>query len=91
SLIAEEEYQKLRNQIKAQFVNKNSRVAGIAEDLSKYFMLYGDTDLINSEIEKYMEVTKNDIKNAAAKYLKKENRVVLYYLPINSRQNGVKK
>jgi predicted Zn-dependent peptidase len=91
SLIAEEEYQKLRNQIKAQFVNKNSRVAGIAEDLSKYFMLYGDTDLINSEIEKYMEVTKDDIKNAAAEYLKKENRVVLYYLPINSRQNGVKK
>jgi len=86
SLVTDEEYQKIRNQIKTQFVNKASHVAGIAEDLSKYFMLYGDTDLINSEIDKYMEVTKEDIKNAAEKYLNKQNRVVLYYLPLNSKK-----
>jgi predicted Zn-dependent peptidase len=86
SLITDEEYQKLRNQIKTRFVNKNSRVAGIAENLSKYFMLYGDTDLINSEIDKYFEVSKEDIKNAAIKYLNRQNRVVLYYLPKKFQQ-----
>lgn len=86
SLITDEEYEKLRNQIKTRFVNKNSRVSGIAEDLSKYFMLYEDTDLINSEIELYMEVSKEDIKNAAIKYLNKQNRVVLYYLPKSSQR-----
>lgn len=86
SLITDEEYEKLRNQIKTRFVNKNSRVSGIAEDLSKYFMLYEDTDLINSEIELYMEVSKEDIKNAANKYLNKQNRVVLYYLPKSSQR-----
>lgn len=80
-LISEQEFQKLRNQIENDFVTANSSVAGIAESLANYKMYYGDANLINTEIERYMKVTREDIQKAAKKYFSKNNRVVLYYLP----------
>lgn len=80
-LISDEEFQKLKNQIENDFVSSNSRVAGIAESLANYRMYYGDTNLINSEIDRYLAVTKEEIMEAAKKYYQKDNRVVLYYLP----------
>ncbi|MCB0638141.1 MAG: insulinase family protein [Lewinella sp.] len=79
-LISEEEFQKLRNQIEASFITSNSSVAGIAESLANYEMYYGDANLINTEIDRYMAVTREDIRAAARKYFVPENRVVLYYL-----------
>lgn len=86
NLISEEEFQKLRNQIENDFISSNSRVAGIAESLANYHMYYGDADLINTEIERYMKVTREDIQRVANKYFSKENRVVLYYLPKSAQQ-----
>jgi predicted Zn-dependent peptidase len=80
-LISDEEFQKLRNQVENDFVSSNSRMAGIAESLANYHIYYGDANLINTELERYLEVTKEDILNAARKYYNKNNRVVLYYLP----------
>ncbi|MDN4166178.1 pitrilysin family protein [Cytophagales bacterium LB-30] len=80
-LITEEEFQKIRNQVENDFVSGNATMAGIAESLANYQMYFGDANLINTEIERYMKVTREDIKAVANKYLNKENRVVLYYLP----------
>lgn len=85
-LIPEEEFQKLRNQIENDFISGNSRVAGIAESLANYHMYFGDANLINTEIERYMKVTREDIQRVANKYFTKENRVVLYYLPKSAQQ-----
>ncbi len=79
-LISDREFQKLRNQVENDFVNSNSSVAGIAESLANYYMYFGDAGLINKEIERYLAVTKEDLKNAATKFYTKENRVVLYFL-----------
>ncbi len=79
--VTEKEFQKLKNQIENDFVSGNSTVAGIANSLARYHVLLGDTDLINSEIERYNKVTIDDIQRVAKKYLVANNRVVLYYLP----------
>lgn len=79
--ISDDEFQKLRNQVENDFVTSNSRVAGIAESLANYKMYYGDANLINTELNRYLAVTKDDIKNAAIKYYNNNNRVVLHYLP----------
>ena len=80
-LISENEFQKLRNQIENDFISSNSKVVGIAESLANYHTYYGDANLINTEIDRYLKVTREDIQAAAKKYFNKNNRVVLYYLP----------
>jgi zinc protease len=87
-LITEREFQKLRNQMESQFVQQNSTVAGRAENLANYHVYYGDANLINNEIDRYMKVTKEDIQRVANKYLTKNNRVVLHYLPKSAQQSN---
>ncbi|MFO8148194.1 MAG: M16 family metallopeptidase [Bacteroidota bacterium] len=83
-LISEREFEKLQNTFENRFVNSNSSVAGIASSLATYHMLYGDTDLINKEIEIYRSVTREDIQRVANEYLNKNQRLVLKYLPKTS-------
>ena len=80
-LISKEEFQKLKNQIENDMISKNSRIEGIAENLADYFVYYGDANLINTEVDRYMKVTREDIQQVAKKYFRKDNRVVLHYLP----------
>ncbi len=81
TLISEMEFQKLQNQLENDFVSANNTVAGIAESLANYEMYYGDANLINTELERYRKVTREDIRAAANKYFTKNARVVLYWLP----------
>lgn len=79
--ISEEEFQKLKNQVENDFISANSEMVGIAENLANYHVYFKDANLINNEIDRFMKVTREDLQKAALKYLNKENRVVLYYLP----------
>ena len=80
-LISDEEFQKLKNQTENDFISRNSRVAGIAESLANYKMYFGDANLVNTELDRYLAVTKEDFQRVAKKYFAQSNRVVLYYLP----------
>jgi predicted Zn-dependent peptidase len=81
SLISDPELQKLKNQVETDYVNQDATDQGIAENLAYYYTFYHNTNSINTELEKLMKVTKEDIKRVADKYLTDKNRVVLYYQP----------
>ena len=83
--ITEDELAKCKNQIEKDFVNQNQRVLGIVENLANYHVYYGNANLINTELERYMKVTTADMIAAAKKYFTKNNRLVLYYLPDSSK------
>jgi predicted Zn-dependent peptidase len=80
-LISEKDYQKLQNKAENAFVNSNSSVSGIANSLARYYMLYGNTNLVNTEIDIIRSITRDDIKAIAKKYLNTNQRLVLEYLP----------
>lgn len=81
-LITDEEFGKLKNMIESDFILSNSTMAGIAESLSDYYTFHKkNTNLINTELDNYMAVTKADIQRVAKTYFVKSNRVILYYLP----------
>lgn len=80
-LISERDYQKLLNKFENGFVSSNASIEGIANSLARYYMLYGDTSLINNEINIYRSITREEIRDIANKYLKPNQRLVLEYLP----------
>ncbi len=80
-LISERDYQKLLNKFENGFVNSNASVEGIANSLARYYMLYGDTNLINNEIDIYRSINREEIREVANKYLNTNQRLVLEYLP----------
>ena len=80
-LISEEDYQKLQNQMENNFVNANSSVEGIADTLADSYLLKGNTNLINEEINIYRSITREDLRNAARKYLNSNQRAIINYLP----------
>ena len=81
NLISERDYQKLLNKFENGFVSSNASVEGIANSLARYYMLFGDTNLINNEIDIYRSITREEIKKVANKYLNTTQRLVLEYLP----------
>ena len=81
NLISEEDYQKILNGIENSFVASKSGVQNIAHALADAYMLGGDTNKINEELKIYQSVTREDIRNVAKKYLNKNQRVIIHYLP----------
>ena len=85
-LISERDYQKIQNKFENDFVNSNSSIEGIANSLARYYMLYGDVNLINNEIDIYRSITREEIKTVANKYLNANQRLVLEYLPESDKE-----
>ena len=49
-------------------------------------MYFGETNLINTEIQRYMQVTKEDLQRVANTYYTKDNSVVLYFMNRDNAQ-----
>ena len=81
NLISERDLQKLHNKFENNFINSNSSIAGIAGSLAAYYLLYDNTNLINTEIDIYNSITRDEIRTVANKYLLSNKRLVLNYLP----------
>jgi predicted Zn-dependent peptidase len=80
-LISEQDYQKLLNQFENDFVNANTRMLGVAENLSDGYIYYKNTAHINDVLNEYKKITREQIRDVAKKYLNPDQRLVLYYLP----------
>lgn len=84
-LISEKDYQKLLNTFENSFVAQRSGVENIAHSLADAYMLQGDTDKINTELSDYQSITREDIRQVAQKYLNKNQRVIVNYLPASAK------
>ena len=81
-LISPEDYQKLQNQFEDNFVSANTKMLGIAENLANGYTFYHkDTNNINEDLKEIRSITREEIRDAAKKYLNTNQRLVLYYLP----------
>ena len=79
--INETELEKVKNQYESSFISQLESLYRRAVLLAQYKVIQKDANLINTELEKYLSVTTDDIQNVAKKYLNKDNSVVLYYKP----------
>ena len=77
--VTEEEYQKARNQQEAAFASSSGAMSTRAKNLARYHLFYGDANLINTELDRYLAVKREDLQRVANKYLTKEGVNVLRF------------
>lgn len=81
------ELEKAKNTIENDYTSGLQTVLGKGDALASYWTFFRNTDKINTSVSEYLTVTIEDVQNAAAKYLKRDNRVVLTYLPKEKKAN----
>jgi predicted Zn-dependent peptidase len=86
NLISETEFQKLQNRFENNFINSANTMLGMAQELANGYTFYNNANHVNEEMAAIKAVTREKIREVATKYLTKDNRVVLYYLPQSNEQ-----
>lgn len=79
------EIQKLHNQLINSAVRSRQSSLSRAQQLAEFALYDGDPTLINSELEAYLQITPDQIKDAVNKYLNTDNRALLEVFPAEVR------
>ena len=89
NVIPDDEIIKTKNILATSIASRNQYMHYIAERISFYKIFLNDASKINSEINNYLSITKEEITEIVRKYIIKNNRVVLYYLPKENISKGL--
>lgn len=84
--VTAEELTKAKNIQEASDIMSNKNTLSKAMSLAKYWAYYGDPTMINTDIDKYLAVSQEDIKRVAKKYLDTDNKVILTYMPAKAEK-----
>jgi predicted Zn-dependent peptidase len=79
--VSDAELTKAKNGFRASLVNDRQRQLSVAEALQTSSMFLGDPNAVNTQLERYMKVTTDDVKRVAATYLRPDNAVVIIVTP----------
>jgi len=77
----EAEMEKLRNSLCNDSVRGRQSTMYRAQRLAEFALYDSDPHLVDSELDHYLALTADDIKNATARYVNVDNRVVLDIIP----------
>jgi zinc protease len=84
--VTDAELSKAKNIKEAQLVFGKKGAMDKAETLAKNYSFFGNTNLINTEMSKYLKVTKADIQRVAQQYFGGKRRVALAYFPAQAKK-----
>jgi len=79
-LVSEEEFQMAMAAKEFSTAAGLQSLSGVAYGLADNYTYFKDAGRVNSELERYEAVTREDVLAVAKKYLQPNSRVVLYYL-----------
>ncbi len=90
---SDEDMKKLRNRMRASFLFGLQSNFARAQRLAEFELYRGDAALLNAELDKFLAVTKDDIKRVTAKYLVPARRSVVEVKPgaTGDKSGGEKK
>lgn len=77
--VTEQEFQKARNAMESQFAESAGTMHDRASSLAHYHMFYHDTALINTELQRYLSVTREDLQRVAKQYFTEAGRFTLRF------------
>ena len=77
--VTEDEYRKALNQQEAEFASGFGTMQSRAKNLARYHLFHGDANLINTELDRYLAVKREDLQRVANKYFTKEGVNILRF------------
>lgn len=81
AMIDQYEFEKARNATVSSYVGRLSTNNGVADALAHYRTFYKEAGIINSEVERELSVTREEIRQVVQDLLRSEKRAVLIYHP----------
>ena len=89
TLVSAEELQKVKTMFRAGFIRERETTSGRAEALHHYDRFHASLGEINSDLDRYLAVTPDDIRRVAGKYLDPANLVDVIVQPgAGARDSG---
>jgi predicted Zn-dependent peptidase len=79
--VTDEELTKAKNSRRADKIFGMQRALNTAEAIQASNLYLGDPNAVNTDIQRYMSVTKDDIKRVAQQYLRPDNSTVILIKP----------
>ncbi|MFD4394858.1 M16 family metallopeptidase [Kitasatospora sp. NPDC058397] len=76
-----EELERAQAQIEREWLDRLTTVAGRADELCRYAVLFGDPKLLNDALPKVLDITAEEVQAVAKARLHPDNRAVLVYEP----------
>jgi predicted Zn-dependent peptidase len=76
-----EELERAQAQTEREWLDRLATVAGRADELCRYSVLFGDPQLALTAVGRVLDVTAEEVRAAAARALRQDNRAVLVYEP----------
>jgi len=77
----EYELQKAKNLVKAQYLDRLQTSLGRAMVLAEFMLYDGEPSLVNTELERYLDVTVADVQRVAKDYFGARNRTTVEVMP----------
>jgi predicted Zn-dependent peptidase len=84
--VSDDELTRARALIEAGELSALGRVEEVADRLSMYAALFDRPEMINEQLARYLSVSVDDIQAVAADVFRRDNRVVLTYVPAAAGQ-----
>ncbi len=79
-----EEMERAQALVEREWLDRLGTVAGRADELCRYALLFGDPQLAFTAVNRLLDVTAEQVRAVAAARLRPDNRVVLAYEPVTS-------
>jgi predicted Zn-dependent peptidase len=79
-----EEMERAQAQLEREWLDRLGTVAGRADELCRYAVLFGDPQLALTAVQRVLDVTAEEVQAVAKARLRPDNRAVLVYEPISA-------
>ena len=71
-----------------EWLDRLGTVAGRADELCRYAVLFGEPQLAFTAVNRMLDVTSEEVRAVAAARLRPDNRAVLAYEPVTSKDTA---
>jgi predicted Zn-dependent peptidase len=79
------EMERAQAQVEREWLDRLGTVAGRADELCRYAVLFGDPQLAFTAVNRILDVSAEEVRAVAAARLRPDNRAVLVYEPVTAK------